>query len=229
MFWIVLLLIIALCVFLPSLWVKHVMEKYRQPADRYREQGSGGELARHLLDRFGLGDVGVEETSAGDHYDPVAKAVRLTPDNYSGYSLTAVTVAAHEVGHAIQDSRSEALFLTRQKLVKAAMIGERIAGMMLVAAPIVLMLTRLPQAGALMIVIGVISIALGTLVHLVTLPVEFDASYGKALPMLKEGGYMHDGDLKHAEKILKAAALTYVAASLTSLLNLGRWIAVLRR
>ncbi|WCE32292.1 zinc metallopeptidase [Vibrio sp. SCSIO 43137] len=229
MFWIVLLLIIALCVFLPSLWVKHVMEKYRQPADRYREQGSGAELARHLLDRFGLDDVGVEETSVGDHYDPVAKAVRLTPDNYSGYSLTAVTVAAHEVGHAIQDSRSDALFLTRQKLVKAAVVGERIAGMMLVAAPIVLMLTRLPQAGALMIVIGVVSIALGTLVHLVTLPVEFDASYGKALPMLKEGGYLHDGDLKHAEKILKAAALTYVAASLTSLLNLGRWIAVLRR
>ncbi|GLO62565.1 hypothetical protein MACH09_30730 [Vibrio sp. MACH09] len=214
---------------MPNLWVKHVMEKYKQPADRYREQGSGAELARHLLDSNGLGDVEVEETSAGDHYDPAAKAVRLTPDNYSGYSLTAVTVAAHEVGHAIQDSRNEALFLTRQKLVKAAVVGERIAGMMLVAAPIVLMLTRLPQAGALMIAIGVVSIALGTLVHLVTLPVEFDASYGKALPLLKEGDYLHDGDLKHAEKILKAAALTYVAASLTSLLNLGRWIAVLRR
>ncbi|MDG3086564.1 zinc metallopeptidase [Vibrio hannami] len=229
MFWIIILLIIAICVFLPSLWVKHVMEKYRQPADRYHNQGSGGELARHLLDRFDLGDVVVEETSAGDHYDPVAKAVRLTPDNYSGYSLTAVTVAAHEVGHAIQDSSREPLFLTRQKLVKAAMVGERIAGMMLVAAPLVLMLTRLPQAGALMIVIGVVSIALGTLVHLLTLPVEFDASYGKALPILKKGDYLHDGDLKHAEKILKAAALTYVAASLTSLLNLGRWIAVLRR
>ncbi|NOI65026.1 zinc metallopeptidase [Vibrio sp. 99-8-1] len=229
MIWIVILLIIASCVFLPNLWVRHVMEKYKQPVDRYREQGSGAELARHLLDSYGLGDVGVEETSAGDHYDPAGKAVRLTPDNYSGYSLTAVTVAAHEVGHAIQDSRNEALFLTRQKLVKAAVVGERIAGMMLVAAPIVLMLTRLPQAGALMIAIGVVSIALGTLVHLVTLPVEFDASYGKALPLLKEGDYLHDGDLKHAEKILKAAALTYVAASLTSLLNLGRWIAVLRR
>ncbi len=229
MFWIVILLIIAICVFLPGLWVKHVMEKYRQPADRYRKQGSGGELARHLLDSFGLGDVEVEETSAGDHYDPVAKAVRLTPDNYSGYSLTAVTVAAHEVGHAIQDSRGESLFLARQKLVKAAMVGERIAGMMLVAAPLVLMLTRLPQAGALTIMIGIVSMALGTLVHLMTLPVEFDASYGKALPILKKGDYLHDGDLEHAEKILKAAALTYVAASLTSLLNLGRWVAVLRR
>ncbi|MGF1681944.1 zinc metallopeptidase [Photobacterium minamisatsumaniensis] len=229
MFWIVILLIIAICVFLPGLWVKHVMEKYRQPADRYRKQGSGGELARHLLDSFGLGNVEVEETSAGDHYDPVAKAVRLTPDNYSGYSLTAVTVASHEVGHAIQDSRGESLFLARQKLVKTAMVGERIAGMMLVAAPLVLMLTRLPQAGAITIMIGIVSMALSTMVHLLTLPVEFDASYGKALPILQKGGYLHDGDLEHAEKILKAAALTYVAASLTSLLNLGRWVAVLRR
>ena len=229
MFWIIILLIIATCVFLPDLWVKHVMQKYSQPADRYREQGSGGELARHLLDSAGLDNVNVEETSAGDHYDPVAKAVRLTPGNYSGYSLTAVTVAAHEVGHAIQDSRGEALFLARQKLVKTAMVGERIAGIMLVAAPFVLMLTRLPQAGAITIGIGVASMALSTMVHLLTLPVEFDASYGKALPILQKGSYLHDGDLVHAEKILKAAALTYVAASLGSLLNLGRWVAVLRR
>lgn len=229
MIWIVLILIIALCVFLPGLWVKHVMEKYSQPADRYREQGSGAELARHLLDSYDLGNVKVEETTSGDHYDPAAKAVRLTPDNYSGYSLTAVTVAAHEVGHAIQDSRGEPLFLARQKLVKTAVVGERLAGMMLVAAPIVLMLTRVPQAGAITMLIGVLSMALSTLVHLLTLPVEFDASYGKALPILEKGGYLHDGDLEHAEKILKAAALTYVAASLTSLLNLGRWIAVLRR
>ncbi|WP_394244125.1 zinc metallopeptidase [Vibrio astriarenae] len=229
MFWIVILLIIATCVFFPGLWVKHVMEKYSQPADRYRQQGSGGELARHLLDSFDLHHVSVEETSDGDHYDPGAKAVRLTPNNYSGYSLTAVTVAAHEVGHAIQDSRREALFLARQKLVKTAMVGERIAGIMLVAAPLVLMLTRLPQAGVITIVIGVASMALSTLVHLLTLPVEFDASYGKALPILQKGSYLHDGDLAYAEKILKAAALTYVAASLTSLLNPGRWIAVLRR
>jgi Zn-dependent membrane protease YugP len=109
------------------------------------------------------------------------------------------------------------------------MVGERIAGIMMFAAPVVLMLTRIPQAGALTMLIGLLSMGLSTVVHLVTLPVEFDASYGKALPILKEGNYLHDGDLKHAEKILKAAALTYVAGSLASLLNLGRWIAVLRR
>ncbi len=229
MLWLILVIVVATCLFLPGLWVKHVMRKYRQPAERYREQGSGGELARHLLDRFGLSDVKVEETSVGDHYDPAAKAVRLTPANYSGYSLTAVTVAAHEVGHAIQDSRGESLFLARQKLASAAMLGERFAGLLLVAAPVVFMLTRVPQASALTLLIGVLSMALGTVVHLLTLPVEFDASYGKALPILKEGEYLHDGDLVHAEKILKAAALTYVAGSLASLLNLGRWIAVLRR
>ncbi|QLE87012.1 zinc metallopeptidase [Shewanella sp. Scap07] len=229
MLWIILILVIACCVFLPSWWVNHVMSKYHQPTDRYRGQGSGSELARHLLDRCELKDVKVEETNGGDHYDPAAKAVRLSPDNFSGYSLTAVTVAAHEVGHALQDSRGESLFIARQKLARAAMAGERIAGIMMVAAPVVLMLTRIPQAGVLIILIGVLSMGLSTLVHLVTLPVEFDASYGKALPMLKEGHYLHDGDLKHAEKILKAAALTYVAGSLASLLNLGRWIAVLRR
>jgi hypothetical protein len=229
MFWIIFILIFALCVALPGIWVKHVMKKYTEPADRYRDKGNGGELARHLLDRFDLGDIQVEETPAGDHYDPAARAVRLSPGNYRGYSLTAVTVAAHEVGHAIQDARGESLFQTRQKLAKAAMMGERIAGILLIAAPVVFVLTRIPQASAVTILIGVMSMALGTLVHLVTLPVELDASYGKALPILQEGNYLHDGDQQHAEKILKAAALTYVAGSLASLLNLGRWIAVFRR
>ena len=229
MFWLIVLLFFALCVALPGLWVKQVMTRYSEPADRYRESGTGGELARHLLDRFDLQEVKVEETTMGDHYDPGAKAVRLSPANYSGHSLTAVTVAAHEVGHAIQHARGESLFYTRQKLAKAAMIGERIAGILLVAAPIVFLLTRIPQASAATLMIGVASMALGTLAHLVTLPVEFDASYGKALPLLEEGDYLREGDLQHAQKILKAAALTYVASSLASLLNLGRWLAVLRR
>jgi len=229
MFWVILLIVLLACVFLPSVWVKYILNKYAKPADRYKGQGTGAELARHLLERFELNDVKVEETEAGDHYDPESKTVRLSADNYAGYSLTAITVAAHEVGHAIQDSRGEALFKTRQRLVVAAIKGQRIASVMLIAAPFLFLLTRTPQAGALVLLIGVASMALGTVVHLVTLPVELDASYGKALPLLEEGNYLHDGDLPHARKILKAAALTYVAGSLASLLNLGRWLAVLRR
>jgi Zn-dependent membrane protease YugP len=229
MIWILLFIVVTACVTLPGFWVRQVMKKYSEPADRYKDQGNGGELARHLLDRFDLGDVKVEETPDGDHYDPVAKAVRLTPGNYTGYSLTAVTVAAHEVGHAIQDARGESLFRARQKLAKTAMVAERCAGILLIAAPIVFILTGAPQASILTILIGAMSMAMGTVVHLVTLPVEFDASYRKALPILKEGDYLREADLQHAEKILKAAALTYVAGSLASLLNLGRWIAILRR
>jgi Zn-dependent membrane protease YugP len=229
MIWVVFILALLACIVLPSFWVKQVLQKYSEPADRYRSEGSGAELARHLLDKFELSNVKVEETDKGDHYDPVTKAVRLSTGNFSGYSLTAVTVAAHEVGHAIQDARGEALFNARQRLVNVAIKGERAGRILLIMAPLVLLAARLPRASVLMVLLAVASMALGTLVHLVTLPVELDASYGKALPILEEGGYLHEGDLPHARRILKAAALTYVAGSLASLLSLGRWIAVLRR
>lgn len=229
MLWLIIGLLLIGTIVLPGLWVKQVLKKYSAPADRYREQGTGGALARHLLDRFELADVGVEETEIGDHYDPQARKVRLSPDNYSGYSLTAVTVAAHEVGHAIQHARGESLFDARQRLVRVAMTGERMGGLMLLGAPVIAMLTKLPQAGLLMLLLAVGSMALGTLVHLVTLPVEMDASFNKALPILDDGNYLRQGDLPHARRILKAAALTYVAGSLASLLNLGRWLMILRR
>lgn len=229
MIWLIFTLVLLAGIILPGVWVKQVLKKYSEPVDRYRNEGSGAELARHLLDRFELSDVKVEETEKGDHYDPEARAVRLSPDNFSGYSLTAITVAAHEVGHAIQDARNEALFNTRQRLVRVAVKGERVGSTLLLITPIVLLVTRMPLASFLVLLIAVGSMGLATLVHLVTLPVEFDASFNKALPVLEEGHYLHEGDLPHARKILKAAALTYVAGSLASLLNLGRWIAVLRR
>ncbi|MDJ0928939.1 MAG: zinc metallopeptidase [Gammaproteobacteria bacterium] len=229
MIWIILALLLLALVFLPGFWVRQVLSKYSQPADRYRDKGTGGELARHLLDRFNLQGVGVETTEIGDHYDPEACMVRLTEDKYNGHSLTAVTVAAHEVGHAIQHARREALFNGRQKLAKLAIVGQQVGSGLMLAAPIILLLTRAPGASLLFVLIAVGTMLLGTLVHLATLPVEFDASFNKALPILEEGNYLHEGDVPHAQRILKAAALTYVAASLASLLNVGRWIAVLRR
>ena len=213
----------------PGIWVKKVLGKYSEPADRYRGRGSGAELARHLLNRFDLHDVTVEITPTGDHYDPEARAVRLTEDKYHGYSLTAITVAAHEVGHAIQHARGERLFRNRQKLAVMAARGQRIGGMVLLAAPVVMVLTRAPVLGFGFVAVAIGSMLIGTLVHLVTLPVELDASFRKALPVLEDGQYLFEGDEKHANRILRAAALTYVAASLGSLLNLGRWLAVLRR
>jgi Zn-dependent membrane protease YugP len=216
-------------ILLPGYWVKRVLRKYSEPADRYRDRGTGAELARHLLDRFDLHDVAVEITPSGDHYDPQAKAVRLSADKYHGHSLTAITVAAHEVGHALQDSRAEQLFRNRQRLVLLAAKGQQVGSLFMIAAPVAMLITRAPGMTFLFLAVAVASMLLGTLVHLVTLPVELDASFNKALPMLKAGQYLYDSDLPHATRILRAAALTYVATSLASLLNLGRWLAVLRR
>ena len=94
-------LIIVAVIFGPGIWVQRVLARYSEPADRY--SGTGAELARHLLDKNGLQSVKVEQTREGDHYDPGDKAGRLTPDKFDGRSLTAITVAAHEVGHALQD------------------------------------------------------------------------------------------------------------------------------
>lgn len=228
MIWLVALGALLAVLIGPGVWVRHVLRKYSTPADRYRSSGTGADLARHLLDRFELRDVKVEATPQGDHYDPLARAVRLTAAHHDGASLTAITVAAHEVGHALQHARGERLFRTRHLLAQLAMTAQRTAGLLLIAAPVIMAITRVPQAGLMFIVLAVASASLGTLVHLVTLPVEFDASFGKALPLLADG-VLQPQDLPHARRILRAAALTYVAGSASSLLNLARWLAVLRR
>ena len=220
-------LIILLLVFGPGLWVQRILARYSRPADRY--PGTGGELARHLLDRLGLKHVKTEITDRGDHYDPDAKAVRLSPDKFDGRSLTAITVAAHEVGHAHQDATGYAPLKWRTQLVKLAAPGQRLGAGLLMLAPLVTLLTRAPVAGLLMLLGGFLVMGLNTVIHAVTLPMELDASFGRALPMLREGGFLRDGDEPHARRLLKAAALTYVAASLMSLLNVARWWAILRR
>lgn len=222
----ILLLLLGL-LFLPGLWARYTFKRYSKP--REDMPGTGGELARHLLDRFGMQSYQVEVANAeGDHFDPSTSTVRLSQDNYSGTSLTAVAVAAHEVGHAIQHHRGEHKLKLRTRLAKTAHSAQKVGAAVILLAPLVALLSRAPSVIALQIIFGLGSMLLATLVHLITLPVEFDASFGKALPILREG-YVQPKDLPKIRRILRAAALTYVAASLSSLLNLGRWIAILRR
>ena len=220
------LLFLAL-LFAPGLWVQRVLKRYSEPADRY--PGTGAELARHLLDEHGLAAVSVEKTEAGDHYDPTEKAVRLTADKYDGRSLTAITVAAHEVGHAIQDQQGYGPLRLRSYLVRLAGPMQKIGAGVLMVSPFIGALTRVPQLGVLMFVGGFLTLATTTLVHFVTLPTEFDASFGRALPILDRHRVLKPVDRPHARRLLTAAALTYVAASLMSLLNIARWWAILRR
>lgn len=223
----ILLILFVLLIFGPGWWVRNVMQRYSRPEDRY--EGTGADLARHLLDSHGLQHVKVEETTDGDHYDPSEKAVRLTPGNLNGRSLTAVTVAAHEVGHALQDAGDYPPLKLRTQLVKAARPLERVGAGILMAAPLLGVLTRLPLLSLLMVVGGLLSLGTTSLIHLLTLPTELDASFARAMPMLKNGKLLKPVDLPHARRLLKAAALTYLAASLASLLNIARWWALLRR
>ncbi|MEJ2360984.1 MAG: zinc metallopeptidase [Gammaproteobacteria bacterium] len=225
------LLLIALLlaiVFGPQWWAQRTFKRHARP--RADIPGSGAELARHLLQRFEIHTVKVEETEPGnDHYDPVDKTVRLSPSNFHDHSLTAITVAAHEVGHAIQDHQQEPLLAMRHRLVELAGSIQKLGAGLLLLIPVVAVLTRSPIDDLLFLIGGLVSMATATLVHVVTLPVEIDASFNKALPILFDGEYVAKKDRRAARRILKAAAYTYVAASLASLLNLWRWIAILRR
>lgn len=213
-------------IYAPQFWVGHTMR--RHSAERPDFPGTGGEMAQHLVERFELTGVKVEATDKGDHYDPESRTVRLSKANYDGASLTAVAVAAHEVGHALQHHRGERGLALRQSLVGVAMMTDRIASVFFIAAPVLAIALRSPLVMFGMALIGIGLLSVRILVHLVTLPVEYDASFNKALPILREGGYLSDEDLAGARSVLKAAALTYVAAALMSLLNLARWFRILR-
>jgi Zn-dependent membrane protease YugP len=209
-------------VFGPSLWIKRVLKTHG--VDRPDLPGSGGELARHLLDEAKLTDVKVETTNEGDHYDPGARAVCLLSQHHDGRSIAAVAVAAHEVSHAIQHARGEPGFKRRVELVGNLIWVERLAAVVLLLAPVGFVLLKAPALALLQIVAAIALMAIGVLVHVVTLPVEFDASFGKALPVLEQGRYLSPRDMPAARSVLKAAAYTYVASALATLLNIARWL-----
>lgn len=211
----------------PAWWVRRVIERYSRPPDRYPD--TGAQVARRLLQRHGLGSVTVEQTGEGDHYDPQSRAVRLSEPHYNGRSLAAVTIAAHEVGHALQDALGYAPLRWRGRMVHFANGAQRAAPVLLLAAPVLMLLTRSPVIGLAAALFALGSMVLGVLVHLVTLPTEIDASFRRALPLLRQEAVLIPGDEPHARRLLSAAALTYVSAATLSLLSLARWLPLLRR
>ncbi len=220
--------ILAVLIYLPSFWVRRVMVHYG--GDRSEIPGTGGELAQHLIDRFQLDGIAVEETDPmRDHFDSSVPAVRLSPENFHGKSLTAVAVAAHEVGHAIQFHRQEAVFKLRSKYLPLAAGLNRIGIALMWTLPLVGFLLRAPFAIAMVVGLSLLLQLAGAMAYLIILPEEWDASFNKALPILIEGEYVEKENIPAVKRILKAAALTYFAAALANVLNIGRWLLVLRR
>ncbi len=222
------IIVLLIVIFAPQIWTKYIFKRYSMELEQL--PGSGGELAQHLIDKFQLEGVKVEETEGdGDHYDPENRAVRLSPDVYNAKSLTAIVIAAHEVGHAIQHHSAYRPLYLRWRMARIVALSEKIAAMMLVAFPFAAILTKLPVVGGLMLFCGIMILFLPVMFHLITLPVELDASFNRALPILEHGNYLPESAMPIARQILMAAAFTYLSASLASILNFYRWLVFLRR
>ena len=183
---------------------------------------TGAQAARKILDRNGLYDVKVEHIRGNltDHYDPRTKVLRLSDATYGASSVAAVGVAAHECGHAVQDGGGYEPLRIRSRLAPAANFGSRFGLPIFIAGLIF-------GANEVLMQIGIWVFLLAVLFQLITLPVEFDASK-RAMAMLTDYGILGDVEAEGSRKVLRAAAMTYVAAAAASVLNLLRLILIAR-
>lgn len=180
---------------------------------------TGADVARKILDDNGLHDVqiGMVKGELTDHYDPRKKQVNLSENNYNGRSMASSAIAAHEVGHAIQDREEYAFLRFRSALVPVANFGSNISMFLIIAG-------MLMQASN-MLLLGIIFFAAAVLFQLVTLPVEFDAS-NRAMTQMVSAGIIRNNEERETKKVLNAAAMTYVAAALVAVAELIRFILI---
>lgn len=217
-------LILVVPALLIALWAQYnVSSAYKKYRTVQNSAGmTGAEAARMILDSNGLSFVRIEKVSGSltDHFDPRTNVVRLSEDVFSGRSEASVGIAAHEVGHAVQYSTGYAPMKLRSAIIPVTNIGSSLA-VPLVLLGIVLSFPPLAY-------IGVAAFGLSTLFQLVTLPVEFNAS-SRALESLNASGRFGEDDLRGAKAVLRAAALTYLAALAVSLANLLRLLLLSNR
>jgi hypothetical protein len=209
------LLIVTAPFLILSVWaasrVKGTFARYNQ--GQIRSGFSGAQAAQAILRAAGIHDVSIEAVPGmlSDHYDPRAKTVRLSGEVLNGRTPAAVAVAAHEVGHALQHAQGYAPMQWRATLVPAAQFGETLA------LPMIILGIAIGALGLAWV--GVAVFALGVLFHVVTLPVEFDASR-RALVVLEQSGILTADEMVGARKTLNAAGFTYLAAALVALVQL---------
>ncbi|MBT2618305.1 MULTISPECIES: zinc metallopeptidase [unclassified Bacillus (in: firmicutes)] len=207
---------LAIIILIPIYAQMKVKSTYKKYSKVSASSGmSGAETARAILDQNGLFNVRVEETPGmlSDHYDPRDKTVRLSTDNYHGHSVAGVAVAAHEVGHAIQDKEAYAFLRFRHALVPVANFGSNISWILILIG----MLASIPE----LLLAGIVFMAAAVLFQVITLPVEFNAS-SRAMDQLVSAGVIRNDEERETKKVLSAAAMTYVAAALVAVLELVR-------
>ncbi len=183
---------------------------------------TGAQVARILLNDAGLQEVEIQQVPGrlSDHYDPRAKVLRLSSDVYGSTSVASIGVAAHEVGHAIQDKESYSALVFRNAIVPVVSFSSSLSW--------ILFFIGILLSYSTLVTIGIILFSVVVLFQLVTLPVEFNAS-SRALKLLEARGILYDKEVEGARKVLSAAALTYVAATLMAVLQLVRLIAISNR
>ena len=200
-----------------SVGVQSAFNKYSKvPSLRHY---TGRDAARKILDENGLYDIRVENISGNltDHFDPSANVIRLSDSTYNSDSVAAIGVAAHEAGHAVQYANGYAPIKIRNSMVPAVNLCSTLA-MPLFIIGLILQMVNLAN-------IGIILFSTALIFQLVTLPVEFDASH-RALKILNQSAMLEEDELKGAKKVLRAAAMTYVAAVLASALQLLRLVLI---
>jgi Zn-dependent membrane protease YugP len=185
---------------------------------------SGAMAARRILDANGLRDIPIEQSHGhlSDHYDPSAKVVRLSPEVFQGHSMASVGIAAHEVGHALQDAKSYAPLVVRNMAVPIAGFGGSMSQIFLMGA-FGLAIAGLGKIAIGAMLIGVVLFSAVVVFQLVNLPVEFNAS-SRAKTELVALGIVNPQELSHVSSVLSAAALTYVAATIQSMGQLAYYV-----
>ncbi|MFT3686140.1 MAG: zinc metallopeptidase [Phycisphaerales bacterium] len=207
--------------FLLGLWAQFkVKSSYHAAAQIPSRHGwTGAQVARSILDNNGMQGVAVEPAQGmlSDHYDPKAKVVRLSEGVYNSHSLAALGIAAHECGHAIQDKTNYALMSIRNAAVPAANIGTQFS---MILFFIGLLLSARSVVGSTMMTVAIVLYAAVVFFQVINLPVEFDASK-RAKAVLVSERYIDEDELPPVRRVLSAAAMTYVAATLTAIATLA--------
>ncbi len=203
--------------FIPSIWVNYILKKNNKTLSDM--PFTGNELGEKILKEHKIINVSIDPINKLDHYDPKEKKIYIGEDKLNKKSITSIAVVAHEIGHAIQDKENYKPLIMRQKLIEKTMIFQRLGSFLLIIGlPSIFTFTKSPLITFIAAIIIMGCLSTNVLIHLITLPVEFDASFKRALPILKK--YVPKENMQQCKSVLRAAALTYLAQSIVSIFRL---------